>query len=235
MYKETNIEIIKSLIDGFENHVKLMYKTIHDQNSLKVLSGGKLRKSSCEIQEQAMLEVITNVCLTKGLCYNEFNIEKGDIKNNGLLISNSGGSIRVGVDWHLYIKGKLVLINECKSYLDAPFLSRAYSYMDKIKRVPGNENVKSMITSMEASLSNNALGYYTYDSVIDACYFFLPGLRMGEKPIYLIENWKPINRIVVEEMILFIAGIVEDNINNDKIESNLQRRLLGRYETVARA
>lgn len=233
MYNEIAIGIVKSLADGFETHVKSMYKIVHDQNSSKLLTGGKLRKYSCDIQEQAMFELITNTCLATGLCYNEFDIKKGDTKSNGLLISNPGGSIMVGVDWHLYIRNRLVLINECKSYVDVPFLSRAYSYMDKIKKVSGNENVKSIVTAMEPALSHNALGFHMHDSVIDACYFFLSGSRMGNKPIYLVENWKPINKIIVEEMIVFIMTVIEDNINNDKIEQDLQRGLFGRHEEVA--
>ncbi|MCK4454449.1 hypothetical protein KAU51_03905 [Candidatus Parcubacteria bacterium] len=235
MYNETTIDIVKSLAKGFENHVNNMYKIMHERNSLRLMSGGKLRKFSGKIQEQAMLELITNTCLAGGLCYSEFAIEKGDAKHNGLLVSNSGGSIRVGVDWHLYIKGRLVLINECKSYLDTAFLSRAYSYMDKIKSVPGNENVKSIVTSMETAIDYKALAYYMYDSVIDRCYFFLSGSRQSVKPIYLIENWKPINRSVVEDMITFILGVIKENIYNGEVKQNLQRKLSGRYEKAARS
>lgn len=235
MYNETNTEIIKSLTMGFEQHVNRMYKTMHDQNSLKLMPGGKLRKYSGAIQEQAMFELITNICLTSGLCYTEFTIEKGDTKHNGLLISNPAGSVNIGVDWHLYIKGELVLINECKSYLDTAFLSRAYSYMDKIKKIPGNENVKSVITSMEIAIDPKALAYYMYDSVVNRCYFFLSGTRTSEKPIYLVENWKPINKVVVEDMITYISNIVKENIYNEETKPNLQRKLSGRYETVTRS
>lgn len=221
MYNELIISEVKLLADKFENDIKSKYKLMHDKNLSGLPEGGKQRGSSCKIQEQVMFELITNICLAIGLYHNDFIIKKGDLKGNGFIISNPGGMIDVGVDWHLYIKDRLVLINECKSYLDTPFLSRAHSYIDRIKKVPGNEGVKAIITSMENSTKSEALGFFMYDSVIDGCYFFLFGSREAKKPIYLAENWKQINRVEIERMITFIITVIKDNIHDDKIKSGL--------------
>lgn len=209
-------DLITVLAGHFEDYINNAYEDVHDRTCVGKLPGGELRKFSGDVQENVMYNLIEEVCFANKLGSNDFIIKKGDLKGNGFIISNPGGTITVGVDWHLYVGDRLILVNECKSYLDAAFLSRAYSYIERIKNVSGNENVKSIITSMEKAVDSSSLGHYMHGSVIDDCYFFLPGTRQSGKPIYLKEYWRPMNKLIIESMIIFIDTVIKESINNDR-------------------
>lgn len=205
-------ELNRILAENFECFINKSYRGVHEQTLLGQLTGGQLRKFSGETQEEAMRRLIEDVCYFNGLKYGDFELVKGDIKNAGVVVTNPGGSVNIGVDWHLYIYNKLVLVNECKSYLDAAFLSRAYAYINMIKQHEGNEDVKSIVTALESAVDQNTLNFYMYNDVIDRCYFFTAGKRLSVKPLYLKENWRPLNTHTVISMVSFIDGVVKENI-----------------------
>ncbi len=205
-------ELQRILAENFECYISKRYRDIHSKNALQLLKGGQLRKFSGSTQEEAMNRLISDTCYLNGLTDDDFSLVKGDIKGNGVTVSNPGGDVTVGVDWHLYIRGKLVLINECKSYLDAAFLARAHAYMSKIKSYKGNSEVKSMVTSLERAIDINTYNYYMYGDVIDRCYFFTAGTRTSFKPMYIKKYWKNLNMYTIANMIKFIDDTVKESL-----------------------
>ena len=206
-------EMYKLLSEHFECTINNMYKDVHTMTDNNLLSGGELRGHSCKIQEQTMHDLLYNICLINNIPTEKITIVKGDVKGNGLTISNEGGYVNIGVDWHVYLYGELVLVNECKSYLDAAFMSRAYTYIRSIKENTEYANVKSLITCMEKSLNCNTLGFYMHDDVIDHCSFLMPGTRRSTQPLYLREYWKSVNKEAVCNLITFIDTTIKEYVD----------------------
>ena len=137
-----------------------------------------------------------------------FEIIKGDVRGKGIMIYNDGGSVSIGVDWHLFIDNELVLTVECKSYLDKCYLQRAESEFRSIKE--HSKNVKTLIVSGELGVGESTLGYFMALGTVDKSLYLCDGKRSSMKPVWKEEFFKHINRDSLESVIDYINNCVRN-------------------------
>ena len=96
------------------------------------------------------------------------------------------------VDRHIYHKGKLVAIVECKAYLDSCYYVRACSDFARMKMA--HPDIKCFLFALEDSISEESRVFTDAESnyVCDDIFFLCEGKRSSAKPIYKKEFAKPL-------------------------------------------
>ena len=102
--------------------------------------------------------------LYENLCYNiikEVDPSLTILKNDYLTLHSKSGQFKldkIQVDWHVYRGSELLLIVECKTYLDLCYLKRAIDDFETIRKIKGN--VPAIVFSGQDGVSDDAWGFY---------------------------------------------------------------------------
>ena len=195
-------KLLLSITESIADQIDRAYSEIHKVSHS--MEGGQLRAWSGTLVEDAVHRLIYKFC---GQNFNHilpFNLLKGD--RDCTTATNAVGSIKLGLDRHLRIKNRLVLMAECKAYLDAAFLSRAIHSSKLIKR-DLNYDATAIIVALENTVSDNTLKFYLHEGGIDGVFFLMDGQRNSEKPIYYPEYKKLVNRNSMYELVKNIDKI----------------------------
>lgn len=110
---------------------------------------------------------------------------------------------KIQVDWHVYRDNDLLMIIECKTYLDASFLKRAIDDFETIRKI--KKSVPSVIFSGQNAVGKNAWGFYNDEYDFDS-FFINTEKRRSKNPVY--KSCNPLD----EEEIRRFAEYVRKNI-----------------------
>ena len=152
-----------------------------------VQEGGAIRGSRGTLVEN-MIDII---CHSLGI---EVRIGTSDLQTITIMHKDREYRCEHQVDRHLYAKGKLIAIVECKAYLDSCYYVRASSDFKRMKMA--HPSVKAFVFALENSISENALVFTDadFDNSCDGIFYMCDGKRSSSKPIYKKEFAKPLNR-----------------------------------------
>lgn len=162
---------------------------------LETKEGGQIRASRGELVEN-MIDIVCKHLGIKSL--------KGSNDMKVITVTGRDGNVYKQshqVDRHLYYRGSLIAVVECKAYLDACYYVRACSDFKRMKKeYPG---IKAFIFSLENSISDNSLAFtdVDFDYVCDGIFFMCDGKRSSSKPIYMKKYYKS---IVSDKLIAFV-------------------------------
>lgn len=111
---------------------------------------------------------------------------------------------------HLYINDIPIIFAECKTYLDKCYLDRANSDLFHLRKI--NDNIRCIIVSLENAVSTNAENYFKDLGNIDKIFYLVDGKRSSKKPVWKKEYYKPINKIVLNNLINYISESIRQYI-----------------------
>ena len=152
-----------------------------------VQEGGAIRGARGTLVE-TMIDLI---CADLGI---ESRIGTNDTQP--IVLTRNGKEFRCEhqVDRHLYVKGRLVAIVECKAYLDSCYYVRASSDFKRMKLL--HPSIKAFVLALENSISEDAVVFTDadYDNVCDGIFYMCDGKRSSSKPIYKKQFAKSLHR-----------------------------------------
>jgi len=204
------------LVEKIINKIESAYEDIH--SDYRKMSGGDQRSWSGNLVEDTVRELLSEFCSEYYFEIFPSQLIKGE--SDGLVLHNSGGFIKVKLDWHLYIKDRLALVIECKSYLDSSFLNRAVNSTSLIRRSVGY-NVPSIVVALEKALSDDALNFWLAEREVDDVFFLMDGARKSSEPIYKPEYRKDVNAGVLHALVDKLYNIIRGNMESAGIERYL--------------
>lgn len=175
-------------------------------------SGGKARSLSGDTVE-TMIDIIWSE-LSQEFPLMNLNITNG--KKTPVLVTNSSlegtiSSVKESVDRHCFINNKLMIAIECKTYLDKPYMQRASSDFELMRRT--NSDFKSVIVSLQDSVNNETYDFWMNEGYIDKV-FFLSDIKRNsakEQRIYYHIDW--LNQKALSNLIDYIREVILDANN----------------------
>ena len=126
--------------------------------------------------------------LYENLCYNiikEVDPSLTILKNDYLTLHSKSGQFKldkIQVDWHVYRGSELLLIVECKTYLDLCYLKRAIDDFETIRKIKGN--VPAIVFSGQDGVSDDAWGFYRDEYEFEPFFVNVTKKRDCKKPIF---------------------------------------------------
>jgi hypothetical protein len=192
-------KIVKEVLIFFDNA-----KTEIHNISKKIDSGGEIRAKNGDIWEHLSIKIFNLVAKELN---NGFKAVKGD---NSLINGHQ-------VDVHCFNNNnKLILIQECKSYLDLAYAKRTISDFETIQNSIGY-GIPSIVLAGEDSVKKESLENLKKSDIIDEIFYLVDGKRNSKKPWWKIEFDKPINSISLAKYIDFIIKIQLEGISQTKL------------------
>lgn len=200
--------------------LKLNKFLVHQFNNLQEVtenhdSGGKTRSLSGETVEK-IIDIIWSE-LGQEFPLMNLNITNG--KNTPVLVKNSDlegtvSSVKESVDRHCFINNDLILAIECKTYLDKPYMQRASSDFELMRR--STSNFKSSIVSLQDSVNNETYNFWMNEGYIDKVFFLSDVKRNSakEQRIYYHIDW--LNQKALSSLIDYMREVIL-NANNTTI------------------
>lgn len=182
------METLEEFVNGCIDYHNEGYSIVHEHVDNDSITRGNLTSFSCLHVETLVYNILT-WCLQYNNISN-FEIVKGD-KRNGIPINNGGGTISVGVDWHVYVNGSLFMVIECKSRIDKGFLESTSFNFTNLKK---HYDVVTIMASLEDGTSVDTLGFFRYSGAFDNIVVLCDGNRNPTKPIWRREHFKKINK-----------------------------------------
>lgn len=158
---------VNEIVDYYNLEVKMISKNYKKlgQGAVRDLMG-KLYQRVCEMIIKSVdpsLEIKSNDYLTLHSKSKKYKLDN------------------IQVDWHVYRKDTLVLIIECKTYLDVCYLKRAIEDFETIRKV--QRNVPAVIFSGQNAVGQNAWDFYNDEYRFD-CFFINTEKRRSKNPVY---------------------------------------------------
>lgn len=180
-----------------DNLTDEVYNFLIDKfNYAKQLEAGQLRNFSGTIVED-MIELIWN--RISSLYPNiKAKIIRGSLKPYHIEDS-CGNYIDESVDKHCYINDEMVLIIECKTYLDKCYMQRADSDFNLMKTY--NKTFDSIIISLENAIADNSYNFFMGRGNIDKVYYLASGKRNSKKEKRIYNNPQRIEKELIKELI----------------------------------
>jgi hypothetical protein len=183
----------------------LLYKEIDDKIFACVTAhehgttGGSMR----ELRGRTVEEIID-------ICARYVDLESRVGSRDKKTIKIGDASTEHQVDRHIYHNQKFVAIIEAKGYLDACYYERAnydFAIMKKMFK-----DLKCCVLTLEKSINENKKGFLDtfWENICDEIFYLCDGNRSSSKPIYQRENFKHINREVLENFITFLEGLKQN-------------------------
>ena len=115
----------------------------------------------------------------------------------------------VQVDHHVYLRGELVLVIECKTYLDKSMLTRAIKEFEGIRNdhaITSNKVLPCAILTGQNSVNKNRLGYANCEQPFDLFLLNSTEKRSSKKPIY--QTFDPLDVNKCQRFADYIYNIV---------------------------
>jgi len=132
-----------------------------------------------------------------------------DCKKNDYMVKySSSGKYKISnlqVDVHVYKNGKLVLIVESKTYLDACYLKRAVEDFTQIRDVVGN--VPAVIWSGQNAVGKNTFGYYNEEYEFETFFVNQTKKRNSNNPVY--KSCDPLDVNELKRFYDYVKSIVQ--------------------------
>jgi hypothetical protein len=99
---------------------------------------------------------------------------------------NDNAYFNAQVDKHIEIANELIAICEAKTYLDKPYLERAYIDFSLIKKysATGNKKITSYVISLQDCIKKETLSFFMADGHIDNVFILMDNKRSAKKPIW---------------------------------------------------
>jgi hypothetical protein len=126
--------------------------------------------------------------LYEGLCFqilNKIDPSLKILKNDYLTLRSKCQKYKldnIQVDWHVYKDNKLILIIECKTYLDVCYLKRAIDDFETIRKI--KKNVPAIVFAGQNAVGKNAWGFYKEEYDFESFFVNTTKNRNSSKPIY---------------------------------------------------
>lgn len=144
-------------------------------------AGGRIRTKNGHFVEAIVDAIVDHVRDSHGLT----NVRS--VKNDRISIrSASGYEKKHSVDRHIYVGDRLVHVIECKTYLDACYLERAYNDMRYFKKYV-DPTVTTTVVALEDNCAESAKAFYAddFDNVIDGIFILMKGKRLSSRPMWM--------------------------------------------------
>jgi len=101
------------------------------------------------------------------------------------------------LDIHVFYESKLVLVIECKSYLDSCYLSRAVQDFNILYFF--DYNVRCLLIALQNCVSESAMNLYKHlDKTKSQCFILLNEKRESKKPLYRNAEYSFDKRIITK-------------------------------------
>lgn len=179
--------LLDDLAQRLTSDTNYAFSLYHYNNKMALLKGGKLRNTSKDLVEKLVYRALHQCAILAGLKKDEYSVVKGDGKN-GITLTNSGGSITTGLDWHLSIGDKLVLCVECKTYFDGTRMQ----LVDWLCGFLKERGTATMSVHMERAAADSTEGFFQARNKLDSSHYLMDGIRRSSKPIYMEEFRKDV-------------------------------------------
>jgi hypothetical protein len=138
-------------------------------------------------------------------------------KNDPMIIRTANGHIkRHSVDRHIYLDDRLVHVVECKTYLDACYLERAYNDM-RLFRKYVDPGVGTTLLALEDDCAEDAKRFYAddFDGALDAIYILMRGKRLSRRPMWKRDFTKPLDDELLRAFVTrFLDSIGHESLRN---------------------
>lgn len=124
-------------------------------------------------------------------------------KNDPVIIRTANGRVkRHSVDRHIYAGDRLVHVVECKTYLDACYLERAYNDM-RLFRKYVDSGVGTTLLALEDDCAEDAKRFYAddFDGALDDISILMRGKRTSRKPMWKRDFTKPLDDELVRAFV----------------------------------
>ena len=157
-------------IKYYNKHVAVLNETYLKEGQ------GSLRSSVGELYEGLCFEIL-----------NKIDPSLKILKNDYLTLHSKSGKNkldRIQVDWHVYKGNKLILIIECKTWLDVCYLKRAIDDFETIRKIEIHKNVPAIVFAGQDAVSPDAWGYYREEYDFEPFFVNKTKKRNSNKPIY---------------------------------------------------
>lgn len=183
----------------------LLYKEIDDKNFACVIAheNGIDRGAMRALRGRTVEEIID-------ICTKHVGLESRVGPQDKKTIKIDDVSVEHQVDRHIYHNQKFVAIIEAKGYLDSCYYERANYDFDimKIKF----KDLKCCVLTLEKSINLDKKKFLDryWKGICDEVFYLCDGNRTSSKPIYQRENFKHINRQVLEKFINFLEGLKQN-------------------------
>lgn len=148
--------------------------------------------------------------LYENLCYkivNEVDPSLKILKNDYLSLYSKSRKFKldnIQVDWHVYKDNKLVLIIECKTYLDVCYLKRAIDDFETIRKI--KPDVPAIIFAGQDAVGKDTWGYYREEYEFDTFFVNQSKKRSSSKPIFKTQD--PLDLTELERFAAHVRKIV---------------------------
>ena len=128
-------------------------------------------------------------------------------KNDYLTLPSKSGKYKLNniqVDWHVYKDDELILIIECKTYLDVCYLKRAIDDFETIRKI--KRNVPAVIFAGQNAIGKNAWGYYKEEYEFETFFISTTKKRSSKKPLYKTKD--PLDIIEIKRFAEYVSKII---------------------------
>jgi len=156
-------------------------------------AGGKIRTKNGHFVERIVDIIVDHVR------ENLKNVRS--VKNDRISIrSASGYEKKHSVDRHIYVDDRLVHVVECKTYLDACYLERAYNDMRYFKKYV-DPTITTTVVALEDNCAESAKAFYAddFDHVIDGIFILMKGKRLSSRPIWTARFAKSLDPLLLRK------------------------------------
>jgi hypothetical protein len=148
--------------------------------------------------------------LYETLCYNilqEIDPSLKVLKNDYLTLYSKSGNNKldnIQVDWHVYKKDKLILIIECKTYLDVCYLKRAIDDFETIRKI--KKNVPAIVFAGQDAVGKDTWNYYNEEYEFETFFLNMTKKRSSSKPIF--KTCDPLDETEIKRFVKYVSKII---------------------------
>ena len=168
----------------FTNEIALYNDTVREAHKVynsEGDNGGKVRSIMGSLFEKIAYQICMLVNPNLVILHNDYKtLTKKD--KDGNIYTND-----VQVDHHVYLRDELVLVIECKTYLEKSMLTRAIKEFEGIRidhAITSDKVLPCAILTGQNSVNKNRLGYAKCEQPFDLFLLNSTEKRSSKKPIY---------------------------------------------------
>lgn len=158
---------LKEIIEFYNAEIRSISKKYHK------LGQGATRDLMGKLYQNLCLKIIQSIDPSLEVRQNDYLTLKS--KSKKFFLNN------IQVDWHVYRDNNLLMIIECKTYLDACYLKRAIDDFETIRKI--KKSVPAVVFSGQNAVGKNAWGFYNDEYKFDS-FFVNTQKRRSGNPVY---------------------------------------------------
>jgi hypothetical protein len=197
------------IVQKVTNEIITYYEKCWNENEqlcMKDNTGGQIRSKRGDMVEMIAEQAWNSIC-------DMLNVQhlvacKKGTKDYLRIVSPNGFVKMHQTDRHHYFNDKIVLVTECKSYLDSCYYERACMDFKIFKQ--HDEDIKCIILSLEESMNIDTQNFYNdiFNNCVDRVFYLCKGKRSSSKPIYKKEFKKNLDNILVSNYVKHLLNVI---------------------------